>query len=929
MKNLHCEDNHTILFEQLEPRLLLSASVLEIQANPVAHIGLFAEVTTQESAAAEFEALALLAAPSSFDLRTGGYVTSVKNQGDCGSCWTFATYGSLESSILLAGGPTRDLSENHLKNYHGFDWEPCDGGNSYISEAYLSRGSGPVDEADDPYHDWDDRPSPGGPPQYYVREALWFDTDDEIKDALMTYGALYTSMYMDAAYYNSSDQTYYYSGKLDANHAVTIVGWDDAKETAAPQDGAWLIKNSWGTSWGDGGYFWIAYRDSKGANSAVSFSDAVPPETFSDVYYYDDFGNVDSLNSPYAFNAFTPAVDEDLLAVGFWTQADGASYDVRVYDTFSGGSLSDLLVSTTGTITYAGYHTIDLPAAVPLTASDSFYVYLNITNGGTYPMSVDYAYPGYSSASTASAGESYYSFDGSSWTDLTTWDSTANFGIKALASDVVNTAPVIAGLPDRTLDEDTSLDNAIDLWAYASDAETSDSGLSFSIVGNTNPDCGVSIDASRYVDIYPVADWHGTSDVTIRVTDPEGLWDEDTFHVTVNDVNDPPSVSLDNIVPSLPEDTDTTSRIKMADIVVTDDGLGTNDLSLSGDDAALFEIDGDELYLQAGVILDYETNPVLDVTVEVDDATVGATPDDTAALAVTVTASATEVILDSVTGTPGVVRTGAWVTGTSTTYLPSSYGGGYWHDGNTGKGTKSVEFTPSLTAAGNYEVFLWYCYSTNPSHIANGVPVDVLHAGVTSTVSVDMLGTGGQWVSLGTYAFDALGSESVTIRTDGTTSYVAADAAKWTLAASQPATEVILDSADGTPGVVRTAAWVAGTSTTYLPSSYDGGYWHDGNTGKGTKSVEFTPSLTAAGAYEVFMWYCYSTNPSHIANGVPVDVLHAGVTATVSVDMVGTGGQWVSLGTYAFDALGSESVTIRTDGTTSYVVADAVKWTPA
>ena len=150
-----------------------------------------------------------------------------------------------------------------------------------------------------------------------------------------------------------------------------------------------------------------------------------------------------------------------------------------------------------------------------------------------------------------------------------------------------------------------------------------------------------------------------------------------------------------------------------------------------------------------------------------------------------------------------------------------------------------------------------------------------------------------------------------------------------TVSASQPAAEVILDSADGTPGVVRTGAWVAGTSTTYLPSSYDGGYWHDGNTGKGTKSVEFTPSLTAAGAYEVFLWYCYSTNPSHIANGVPVDVLHAGVTATVSVDMVGTGGQWVSLGTYAFDALGSESVTIRTDGTTSYVAADAVKWTPA
>jgi len=104
------ELSSAVLFEPLEPRLLLSASVQEIEVNPVTHTGLFAEVTTQESGAAEPEAFALLAAPPSFDLRTGGHVTSVKNQGGCGSCWTFATYGSLESSILVEGGPTRDLS---------------------------------------------------------------------------------------------------------------------------------------------------------------------------------------------------------------------------------------------------------------------------------------------------------------------------------------------------------------------------------------------------------------------------------------------------------------------------------------------------------------------------------------------------------------------------------------------------------------------------------------------------------------------------------------------------------------------------------------------------------------------------------------------------------------------------------------------------
>ena len=63
-------------------------------------------------------------------------------------------------------------------------------------------------------------------------------------------------------------------------------------------------------------------------------------------------------------------------------------------------------------------------------AGDDFYMYLSLTNGGTYPMAYDYQYAGYTSASVAAAGESYYSFDGANWTDLTTYDTTANFSLK-------------------------------------------------------------------------------------------------------------------------------------------------------------------------------------------------------------------------------------------------------------------------------------------------------------------------------------------------------------------------------------------------------------------------------------------------------------------------------------------------------------------
>ncbi|WP_305852048.1 ExeM/NucH family extracellular endonuclease [Tolypothrix sp. PCC 7910] len=89
----------------------------------------------------------------------------------------------------------------------------------------------------------------------------------------------------------------------------------------------------------------------------------------------------------------------------------------------------------------------------------------------------------------------------------------------------------------------------------------------------------------------------------------------------------PTAVNLTNTVTSLVENTSTATRIKVADISITDDGLGTNVLYLSGADAGFFEIDGAKLYLKAGTTLDFETKPAYAVTVNVDDTTVGGTSD--------------------------------------------------------------------------------------------------------------------------------------------------------------------------------------------------------------------------------------------------------------------------------------------------------------
>ena len=118
-----------------------------------------------------------------------------------------------------------------------------------------------------------------------------------------------------------------------------------------------------------------------------------------------------------------------------------------------------------------------------------------------------------------------------------------------------------------------------------------------------------------------------TRTVTVRSTDAGGLSTDKTFEIAVTDVNEAPTaVAFANTTLSIAENTDTSDGVKVADIVVTDDALGTETLTLVGADAGLFEIVGSELRLKAGV-LDFETKASYAVQVQVDDPTVGASPD--------------------------------------------------------------------------------------------------------------------------------------------------------------------------------------------------------------------------------------------------------------------------------------------------------------
>ncbi len=98
-----------------------------------------------------------------------------------------------------------------------------------------------------------------------------------------------------------------------------------------------------------------------------------------------------------------------------------------------------------------------------------------------------------------------------------------------------NTPPILTGLPDQTLPMGASKDRAIDLWAYASDAQSRDDQLIYTIHNAPEPSAGVSIVANRYVTIRPASGWTGQTLVTVRVADPGGLSGADTFRVMVTE----------------------------------------------------------------------------------------------------------------------------------------------------------------------------------------------------------------------------------------------------------------------------------------------------------------------------------------------------------------------------------------------------------
>jgi C1A family cysteine protease/phosphodiesterase/alkaline phosphatase D-like protein len=413
--------------------------------------------------------------PSSYDLRTYSKVSPVKDQLACGDCWAFATYGSMESALLTS--ESWNFSENNLNNLSGFDYGVCMGGNGQMSTAYLARWAGPIKATDDPdptsctseatcY-----MTSPQNlTPQKHVQNVIFIaaranSTDNaNLKSAIMTYGGVDVSISADELgwtnpYWNAAHSAYYYNGAAacsgavcSVDHDITLVGWDDNYSasnftTIPPGNGAFLVKNSWGTGFGSSGFFWISYYDTKLAiEQSYAFVGNENTTNYTTEYQYDPLGLVNSsgygTTTAWAANIFTASTNGKLAAVATYALASNATYTIEIYTNASGGPISGTLANTTtGTFNYTGYNTVTLSSPVAITAGQKFSVVVKLTTPGyNYPVPVEYAVSGYSSKATASAGQSYMSPDGNSWTDVTTSSATRNIALKAFANDQTGTS---------------------------------------------------------------------------------------------------------------------------------------------------------------------------------------------------------------------------------------------------------------------------------------------------------------------------------------------------------------------------------------------------------------------------------------------------------------------------------------------------------
>ena len=398
--------------------------------------------------------------PGTYNANEERFVTEVKNQRNTSLCWAFSLASNLETSLLTREQKYYDLSEEQLayfwanrvndplgntpndkitrtqSDYHGT-------GNGRVASFFLSTWSGMTTEEKVPFQSssvtWPD--SLAYDTSAYMEDAIFSQyTVERTKQLLMEYNSVSAMIYMLDNYYYPDTASYSCPQSGLVNHAVTIVGWDDtySKEnfpsaSGVNNDGAWIVKNSYGKNWGKNGYFYLSYED-KSITNLVS-NTAVTTPAYPNNYFYDGaaagtftFPGTTINNGYYVSNIFKATAgngkDEELGEIVTAVPQDNTDFQIQVYT-----DLKNTSDPTSGTPAYAepvdytqplaGIHTIHLNTPVKIPQGTFYSVVIRIPDGSNkfYVEKTTTSTSWFTATAGIDPNQSFFSTSGKKWYD--------------------------------------------------------------------------------------------------------------------------------------------------------------------------------------------------------------------------------------------------------------------------------------------------------------------------------------------------------------------------------------------------------------------------------------------------------------------------------------------------------------------------------